>query len=96
MSAYVITDIEVTDTEGYEEYKRAAAPTVAQYGGRYFVRGGRHETLEGDWRPNRVVMLEFPDVESAKRWWDSPEYARAREMRHRATGANNFILVEGM
>ena len=95
MPAYVITDIEVTDPEAYEEYKVAAAQSISQYGGRYIVRGGRHETLEGDWHPHRVVMLEFPDVESAKIWWDSPEYSVARDMRHKATASNRFLLVEG-
>ena len=84
MPAYLIVDCEVTDPERYEAYKQLAPPAIAKYGGRYLVRGGEMTPLEGDWRPNRVVVLEFPDVETAKRFYASPEYARrARETRWR-------------
>ena len=63
MPAYLIVDCEVTDPERYEAYKQLAPPAIAKYGGRYLVRGGDVTPLEGDWRPNRVVVLEFPDVE---------------------------------
>ena len=68
MSAFVIVDIAITDPVGYEEYKKLAAPTVALYGGRYVARGGRAETLEGEWVPNRLVILEFDSLERAKEW----------------------------
>jgi uncharacterized protein (DUF1330 family) len=95
MSTYVIVNIEVTDPAPYEEYKRLAAPTVAQYDGRYIVRGGSAEQLEGTWIPNRVVVLEFPSVARAKAWFDSPEYAPARKIRHGAA-VSDMILVEGV
>ena len=71
MPAYVIADIEITDAAGYEEYRRRVPATVAQYGGRYLVRGGAAETLEGDWQPRRLVVLEFPSIAQARRWYDS-------------------------
>jgi uncharacterized protein (DUF1330 family) len=94
MSAYIILDIEVTDPVTYDEYKKLAAPTVADYGGRYLVRGGAAESLEGDWQPRRIVVLEFASVERARQWLDSPEYAGPRAMRHRAAHTR-AILVEG-
>ncbi len=95
MSAYVILDIEVLDREVYEEYKAAGAPTIRLYGGKPLVRGGRAEILEGDINPNRLVMIEFGSVEEARRWWNSPEYSKARELRSRAARTKAFI-VEGL
>ena len=95
MSAYVIVDIEVTDPVGYEEYKKQAAPTVALYGGKYIARGGPNETLEGDWRANRLVILQFETVEQAKAWLNSPEYAPARALRHKYA-RTNMVVVEGV
>ncbi len=95
MAAYVIVDIRVTDRERYERYKDLAAPTVAQYGGRYVVRGGQTQTLEGEWSPQRIVVLEFPSAERAKEWWDSPEYAPAKDVRQR-TASTEMIVVEGV
>lgn len=95
MPAYMIVDVEVTDPEQYEKYKALAPAAIAKYGGRYLVRGGAHVTLEGGWRPNRVVMLEFPDVETAKRFYDSPEYREARALRANAANGN-FVVVEGL
>jgi uncharacterized protein (DUF1330 family) len=95
MSAYVIADIEVTDPVRYEDYKPLAAASVAKYGGRYVVRGGKTEVLEGTWRPRRVAMLEFETLERAKQWYDSPEYRAARQIRQ-AASKGNLVLVEGM
>jgi uncharacterized protein (DUF1330 family) len=95
MAAYVIVDIDVTDPEGYEEYRRLAPATVASSGGRYMVRGGRTEVLEGDWQPKRIVVLQFDDIEQAKAWWSSAEYAPIMEIRHR-TAKTNMIVVEGV
>jgi len=92
--AYVMCDITVTDPEAYEDYKPLAAGAVKQYGGRYLARGGRRETLEGDWEPQRVVLLEFPDLEAAKRFYASSEYGEARRARHGAASAR-IIVVEG-
>ena len=94
MTAYVIVDIEVTDPQGYEAYKKVAPPTVASFGGRYLARGGRTEVLEGDWQPRRVVILEFESVARAKEWLNSDEYRPARAQRHR-TARSNMIVVEG-
>lgn len=95
MSAYVIVEIDVTDPEGYEEYKAPAAATVEASGGRYLVRGGKTEVLEGDWQPKRLVVLEFDSVEQAKAWWHSEEYAPLKDIRHRTTNSR-MIVVEGV
>ena len=95
MPAYVIVNIMVTQPGEYEEYKRLAAPTVTLYGGRYLVRGGRVEVLEGEWCPARYVILRFPTAQRARDWWDSPEYRPIRAIRHR-TADSSMILVEGV
>jgi uncharacterized protein (DUF1330 family) len=95
MTAYVIVDIEVTDPAGYEEYRKLAAPAVVAYGGRFLVRGGTTTTLEGDWRPKRLVVLEFPSVQRAQAWWTSDAYRAARAIRER-TAATNLIVAEGI
>jgi len=95
MPAYVIVEIDIADPVGYEEYKRLAGATVEKYGGQYIVRGGRTEVLEGDWKPNRVVVLQFDSAQRAKDWLNSEEYREPRKMRHR-TARTNMILVEGI
>ncbi len=95
MAAYVIVDIEVTDPEGYAEYKSLAPAAVALYGGKYIARGGQTETLEGDWQPKRLVILEFPSIEQAKAWLHSPEYAPARALRHQYANSK-MVVIEGM
>jgi uncharacterized protein (DUF1330 family) len=95
MSAYVVVDIHITDTENFERYKQAVPRSIAQYGGRYLVRGGKAETLEGVWIPGRVVVLEFPSLEQARAWYESAEYVEAKALRH-ACARSNIILVEGM
>jgi uncharacterized protein (DUF1330 family) len=95
MSAYIIVDLEITDPVNYEEYKKLAGDTVEKYGGKYIVRGGPCDTLEGDWRPKRIVVLEFDNAERAKAWLNSPEYAEPRKMRH-ATAKTQMIVVEGV
>ena len=95
MSAYIIVDIEVTDPVQYEDYKKLASATVAAYDGKYIVRGGTAEQLEGDWTPRRIVVLEFPTLDRAKEWWASEDYAPAKAMRH-ASATSNMIVVEGM
>ena len=94
MPAYIIVDIEITDPVQYEAYKQLAGPTVGQFNGRYVVRGGAVETLEGGWRPGRLVVLEFPSVQRAREWWESDEYAPAKAMRQ-ASATSEMILVEG-
>jgi uncharacterized protein (DUF1330 family) len=95
MPAYVIVDCEVSDPERYETYKALAPPAIAKFGGRYLVRGGDVTPLEGDWQPSRVVILEFPDVETAKRFYASPEYSAARAKRADAA-IMNMIVVPGV
>ena len=95
MSAYVVVEVEVLDAERYETYKRMVPPSLAAYGGRFIVRGGAAETLEGTWSPKRLVIVEFPSVARAKAWWDSPEYAEAKALRQ-ATARTQMIVVEGI
>ena len=95
MPAYVFANIEVTDPVLYEEYRKGVPATIAQYGGRYIARGGAAEGLEGGYAPKRVVILEFPSVERAKAWWDSPEYRPLRALRQRAS-RGDLLLVEGL
>lgn len=95
MAAYVIVDIDIVDPAGYQEYRKLATPTVTAYDGRYLVRGGKTDILEGGWKPGRLVVLEFPSVTRAREWWDSPEYRPLKEIRQR-TARTNMIVVEGM
>jgi len=95
MAAYVITEIDITDPQGYEEYKKMGPPTVATYGGKFIARGGKTEVLEGSWSPKRVVILQFDSVERVKEWWASKEYSAAKQVRHRAA-ITNMIVVEGV
>ena len=95
MPAYIIVEIEVLDSVGYEEYKELAGASVAKYGGKYIIRGGKTEVLEGGWQPKRIVVLEFESAKRAKEWLNCEEYREPRKMRHRTARAN-MILVEGM
>jgi uncharacterized protein (DUF1330 family) len=95
MSAYVIVDIEVTNPSGYEEYKKLAPAAVKLYGGKYLARGCPNETLEGGWKANRLVILEFENTVKAKTWLNSPEYAPARSLRHEYA-RSKLIVVEGV
>jgi uncharacterized protein (DUF1330 family) len=95
MAAYVIAELTVTDPTGFEEYRRGVESTIKQHGGRYLVRGGWSDTLEGAWRPSRVVVLEFPSVEAARRWYDSPEYAPLKALRMK-TARTEALLIEGV
>ena len=93
MAAYIVAHIEVTDPARYEEYRRQVAATITQYGGRFLVRGGATEVLEGSLRPGRVVILEFASIEQAKTWWDSPEYRPLRGLRQRASTGDLFVVA---
>ncbi|HEY6277020.1 MAG TPA: DUF1330 domain-containing protein [Streptosporangiaceae bacterium] len=94
MTAYVIAEIDVHDQEAYREYGALVPGTLEPYGGRFIVRGGHCETLEGGWQPPRMVVLEFPTAEQARSWYTSPGYTAAMEMRQRAS-TGKLILVEG-
>ena len=95
MSAYVVIEIIIKNPEGYKEYKRLAPPTIAAYGGKYLAWGGKAENLEGDWQPNRIVILQFESVEKAKQWLNSEEYKEAKSLRHKYA-TSNTIVVEGV
>jgi uncharacterized protein (DUF1330 family) len=95
MPAYIIADVTVTDPATMEEYRKLVPATLAKYGGRFVVRGGAHQTAEGDWKPNRLVILEFPSMEQARRWYDSAEYREPKAMRLRA-GRTNLVMVDGV
>jgi uncharacterized protein (DUF1330 family) len=95
MSAYIVVQVDVKDAEAYEEYKALAPPSIEAYGGRYIVRGGEVERLEGRWSPKRLVVLEFPDTARARAWWESPEYAAAKALRQRSA-VSEMILVAGL
>ena len=94
MSAYLLVDIEVTDPAAYEDYRSRVPALVAKHGGKYLVRGGPFEILEGDWSLNRLVVLEFPSMEAAKEFYDSEEYRPLKEIRVKAT-KSNVVLVDG-
>ena len=95
MAAYIVVQVDVKDPNRYADYRAMVLPTVAQYGGRFIVRGGKTETLEGDWAPKRFVVVEFPSVDQAKAWWASPEYAEAKALRQ-ATSETQMIVAEGV
>ena len=95
MAAYVIVNITIRDPMRYEEYKRLATPTVEAYGGRYDARGGSVDVREGGWTPSRLVVLEFPTVERARAWWDSPEYAPAKAVRQ-SCADTQLVITEGV
>jgi len=93
--AYIIVETDIHDPEQYERYKQASPGAVAAGGGRFVVRGGELAVLEGDWRPKRLVMLEFEDLEAAKRFYASPEYQEAKRLREGAANLN-MVAVEGI
>ena len=95
MAAYIIARIDVTDADQYEHYKAAAPAAIAKYGGTYLTRGGAVETVEGDQESRRVVILQFPDMDAARTFYDSPEYTAAREKRAGAA-SGQFLIVEGL
>jgi uncharacterized protein (DUF1330 family) len=94
MAAYVMGEIEVTEPATYEEYRKQVMAVVTKYGGRFIVRGGKVETLEGGWAPKRFVALEFPSMEQARKFYGSAEYAPLIALRQKAS-RGKLILVEG-
>lgn len=95
MAAYVIAEVDVTDAKLYEQYRAMVAPTIRQYGGRFLVRGGKVESKEGGWNPPRFVIVEFPSLERARQWYQSPEYAPALALRLKAS-RSRLIIAEGL
>jgi uncharacterized protein (DUF1330 family) len=94
MPAYIIAEVKVTNPEGYEPYRPLAAESVARFGGRFLVRGGKADLIEGEPAPERVVVIEFPNADAARRWYFSPEYQQALKLRQ-ANSSGRLILVEG-
>ena len=95
MPAYVIAEVNVTHPEGYKAYTALVPATIEQYGGKFLVRGGKAQVLEGDWPEVRRVVIEFPSAEAARKWWDSPEYEKPKALR-RANSEGRLILLEGV
>ena len=95
MPAYVIVETDIHDPEQYDRYRAASPAAVAAGGGRFVARGGELAVLEGDWHPSRIVILEFPDLETAKRWYDSPGYQEAKSLREGAASLR-MVAVEGL
>jgi uncharacterized protein (DUF1330 family) len=95
MAAYIVVQISVNDQTEFEKYKQMSAPAIAAYGGKYLVRGGALTVMEGDWRPERFVIVEFESVERAKQWWNSKEYEEAKRLRQQIA-TTRMILVEGV
>ena len=94
-SAYIIADVQVTDAQQYEEYKKWSSVAMQVHGAEVCIRGGKVEVLEGDWQPGRVVLLKFPSLEAAKKFDSSAEYAKARAARQGAA-VMRMVVVEGV
>ena len=94
MSAYVIGEIDVTDPAAYDDYRKQVLATIEKYGGRFAVRGGAVEPLEGGWNPKRIVVVQFPSIDQARKWYHSPEYAPLIKLRQKAS-KGKLVLVEG-
>ncbi len=95
MPAYIVVEVEVKDPERYADYRTMVPASLEAYGGKFLVRGGAVEKLEGDWQPSRFVVIAFESVDQAKRWWNSEEYREARNLRQ-ATADTKMIVVEGI
>ena len=95
MAGYIVADIEITDPDEYQTYSKQVAATLERYGGKFLVRGGNAATLEGDWKTERLVIIEFPSIEQAKKWYDSSEYSAIIGIRHRSA-ISNILLVQGV
>jgi uncharacterized protein (DUF1330 family) len=94
MPAYVIVEVDVKDPEGYEDYKRLSTAAGAKYNAKFIARGGKVEAFEGE-APKRVVILEFENIDAAKRWYESPEYTEAKTVRQKYAETTMFV-VEGV
>lgn len=95
MPAYIIVETDIHDPEQYERYKAAAPGAVDAGGGRFVARGGELAVLEGDWQPKRLVMLEFEDLDAAKRFYASPAYQEVKQLREGAARLN-MVAVQGL
>lgn len=94
MAAYLIANVRFNDRSKAAEYGQRAGATVARHGGRYLVRGGQTEVIEGDWDVAYLTIIEFPSLDEARRWYESPEYAEVKALRQAAE--SQFTFVEGL
>jgi uncharacterized protein (DUF1330 family) len=95
MRGYIVAVLDIRNREAFEDYRRRVPETIDRHGGRYLVRGGAYEKLEGEWEPRRLTVVEFESTAAARRWYDSDDYRPLRELRSRAA-ASNLLLVEGV
>jgi uncharacterized protein (DUF1330 family) len=96
MPAYVIASVtDAWDQKKLVEYRERNTDAVTKHGGRFVARGGRHEVLEGDYTPVRIVVIEFPDLDAARGWYESEDYAPLRELR-RSASKTDIVMVEGV
>lgn len=95
MAAYIVVEVEIKNPIEYEGYKKLSGPSVEAFGGKFIVRGGKTESLEGDWNPERFVIIEFPSVERAKEWWNSELYSKAKVIRYK-NAESKMLVVEGI
>jgi uncharacterized protein (DUF1330 family) len=95
MAAYVVANVQITDPERYPEYRDRVVETVARYGGKYLVRGGKVDVLEGDWDPQRLVIIEFESVERCYEWYNSLEYTPLTHLRHEVA-ETQLVIVAGL
>lgn len=93
MAAYIVVEIDVKDPAVFEEYKKLSPATIKQYGGKYLARGGATEVLEGEWKPKRLVILQFDSMDQARTWYNSPEYTHAKEFRQRSS-EGRMVLID--
>jgi uncharacterized protein (DUF1330 family) len=95
MPAYYIGEHKITDFAKFDQYLKKTIPIIERFGGRYLTKAGSHEVIEGNWKPNRVVIIEFPDVTSFRRWYAAPEYQPLIALRQEA-GTDVMLLVQGI
>jgi uncharacterized protein (DUF1330 family) len=95
MPAYVIMEVSIHDPKEIVESHKLTPPAVAAFNGKFVVRGEQVITLEGDWKPERIVVIEFPTVEQASEWWNSEIYSKAKIIRQRSS-TTKMIIVEGL
>ncbi len=95
MAVYAVVNVQITDPARYADYVEKAPPIIARYGGKYLARGGEVKVLEGDWNPQRLVILEFESMERFNEWYNSPEYTPLKQLRGEAS-VTEFVIVEGL
>jgi uncharacterized protein (DUF1330 family) len=95
MAAYVIADVDVEDPEQYAKYRAAVPASLEAHGGHFVARGGETASLEGDWQPSRIVVIEFSDLDAARRWYESSEYRAAKDLR-KGAAVMRMIAVQGV